>query len=193
MSLTVACGEKKDVEIESTESVVKDVTELKEDKLKVTHTGTMILNGDKEVKFELYGEEVPITVDNFVKLVNEDFYNGLIFHRVIADFMIQGGDPTGTGTGGSEETIKGEFSANGVENDITHDRGILSMARSNDPDSASSQFFIVHQASTYLDGGYAAFGRVTEGMDVIDEIATTETGMNDKPVEDQVITDISID
>ena len=126
-------------------------------------------NGDI-MKAELYPEVAPNTVNNFVSLVKKGFYDGVIFHRVISGFMIQGGDPNGNGTGGSEKTIKGEFSANGVENDISHVRGVISMARANDPDSGSSQFFIVHEDSTFLDGQYAAFGHVTDGMDVVDAI-----------------------
>ncbi len=119
---------------------------------------------------ELYGEAAPITVANFVKLVNEGFYDGLTFHRIISGFMIQGGDPLGNGTGGSSEKIKGEFSSNGWNNPIAHERGVLSMARSNAPDSASSQFFIMHEAAPHLDGSYAAFGRVLSGMEVVDAI-----------------------
>ena len=126
-------------------------------------------NGDI-MKAELYPEIAPNTVNNFISLINKGFYDGLIFHRVIRGFMIQGGDPEGTGRGGSDETIKGEFSENGVKNDISHERGVISMARSSDPDSASSQFFIVQSDSTYLDGQYAAFGHVTEGMDIVDQI-----------------------
>ena len=126
-------------------------------------------NGDV-MKAELYPEIAPNTVNNFISLVNKGFYDGVIFHRVIRGFMIQGGDPEGTGRGGSDETIKGEFSENGVKNDISHERGVISMARSSDPDSASSQFFIVQSDSTYLDGQYAAFGHVTEGMDIVDQI-----------------------
>lgn len=122
------------------------------------------------IKVELDADTAPITVTNFVKLAKEGFYDGLTFHRIISGFMIQGGDPEGNGTGGSDETIKGEFSSNGVENNISHKRGVISMARSSDPDSASSQFFIMHQDGTYLDGEYAAFGEVTDGMDVVDEI-----------------------
>ena len=119
---------------------------------------------------ELDADTAPISVTNFINLANEGFYDGLTFHRIISGFMIQGGDPNGNGTGGSEKTIKGEFSANGVENDISHVRGVISMARANDPDSGSSQFFIVHEDSTFLDGQYAAFGHVTDGMDVVDAI-----------------------
>ena len=131
-------------------------------KIKVKDYGT--------IEVELDGDTAPITVANFIKLVNEKFYDGLTFHRIMSGFMIQGGDPLGNGTGGSDETIKGEFSSNGVENNISHKRGVISMARSSDPDSASSQFFIMHQDSTYLDGEYAAFGKVTKGMKVVDKI-----------------------
>ena len=130
------------------------------------------------IKAELYPEIAPNTVNNFISLIQKGFYNGLIFHRVINGFMIQGGDPLGNGTGGSEQTIKGEFSANGVENEITHTRGTISMARSNDPDSASSQFFIMHEDADYLDGNYAGFGHVTNGMDIVDKIC------EDTPVKD---------
>ena len=122
------------------------------------------------ISLELDADSAPISVTNFINLANEGFYDGLTFHRIISGFMIQGGDPNGNGTGGSEKTIKGEFSANGVENDISHVRGVISMARANDPDSGSSQFFIVHEDSTFLDGQYAAFGHVTDGMDVVDAI-----------------------
>ena len=123
------------------------------------------------IKLELDADTAPITVTNFIKLVNDGFYDGLTFHRIINGFMIQGGDPLGNGTGGSDETIKGEFKSNGVENNISHIRGVISMARSSSNDSASSQFFIVHKDSTFLDGEYAAFGHVTEGMEVVDKIA----------------------
>lgn len=123
------------------------------------------------IKLELDADTAPITVTNFIKLVNDGFYDGLTFHRIINGFMIQGGDPLGNGTGGSDETIKGEFKSNGVENNISHIRGVISMARSSLNDSASSQFFIVHKDSTFLDGEYAAFGHVTEGMEVVDKIA----------------------
>lgn len=136
-------------------------------KIKVKDYGT--------IEVELDGDTAPITVANFIKLVNEKFYDGLTFHRIISGFMIQGGDPLGNGTGGSDETIKGEFSSNGVENNISHKRGVISMARSSDPDSASSQFFIMHQDSTYLDGEYAAFGKVTKGMKVVDKICEDAT------------------
>lgn len=142
------------------------------------------MENGKEIKLELYPDKAPITVKNFLKLAGEGFYDGLIFHRVIEGFMIQGGDPTGTGTGGSGEKIKGEFSANGVANDLKHERGVISMARAMPPDSASSQFFIVHQDAPHLDGSYAAFGRVVEGMDAVDEIASVETDFSDRPLKE---------
>lgn len=143
-------------------------------------------NGD-EIKAELYPETAPKTVENFLKLVNEKFYDGLIFHRVIKGFMIQGGDPTGTGMGGSKDTIVGEFRANGFQNDLAHTRGVLSMARTNMPNSASSQFFIMHQDAPHLDGQYAAFGKVIEGMEAVDRIASVKTNWQDKPLKDQRI------
>lgn len=126
------------------------------------------------IQLELYPDIAPITVENFVSLANKGFYDGLTFHRIVSGFMIQGGDPKGNGTGGSEEEIKGEFSANGVENPLSHTRGVISMARSNDYDSASSQFFIMHADNKNLDGQYAAFGKVIEGMDVVDKIASVK-------------------
>ncbi len=149
-----------------------------------------------DIKLKLDEEAAPITVENFVGLVQDGFYDGLTFHRIMDGFMIQGGDPKGDGTGGSDETIKGEFSSNGVDNPISHKRGVISMARSNNPDSASSQFFIVQADSTFLDGDYAAFGYVTEGMDVVDQICEDiEEGENGAvPPEDQpVIESITID
>ena len=145
-----------------------------------------------EIKLELDAAAAPITVANFEKLVKENFYDGLIFHRVISGFMIQGGDPTGTGMGGSDERIKGEFLINGVNNPISHKRGVISMARANHPDSASSQFFIVHADSTFLDGQYAAFGHVVEGMETVDAIAETATDRMDRPFEEQKIKTIRI-
>ena len=143
-------------------------------------------NGDV-MRGELYPEIAPITVENFIKLVEDGFYDGLIFHRVIPGFMIQGGCPEGTGMGGPGYTIKGEFAANGVNNPLKHERGVLSMARAMDPDSAGSQFFIMHETSPHLDGQYAAFGKVFEGMDVVDRIANVRTDYSDKPLEPQVI------
>ncbi len=143
------------------------------------------MENGKEIKIELYPEAAPITVKNFVKLVSEGFYDGLIFHRVIPGFMIQGGDPEGTGMGGAKEKIKGEFLSNGVKNDIKHTRGVISMARSMMPNSASSQFFIMHADAPHLDGNYAAFGNVVEGIEVVDEIAAVECDYNDKPIKEQ--------
>ena len=145
------------------------------------------------VVVELRPDIAPITVENFVKLAKEGFYNGLTFHRVISGFMIQGGCPQGTGTGGPGYTIKGEFEANGVKNDLKHLRGVISMARAMNPDSAGSQFFIMHQDAPHLDGQYAAFGAVTEGMDIIDEIADCDTDRNDKPLTPQIIKTITIE
>lgn len=139
------------------------------------------LENGKKIKLELYPEIAPETVANFEKLVNKGFYNGLTFHRVIYGFMIQGGCPHGNGTGNSGEHIKGEFAANGFENDLKHTRGVISMARAADPNSASCQFFIMHKDAPHLDGSYAAFGKVIEGMDAVDEIAETETDYSDKP------------
>ena len=134
------------------------------------HHATIEVKDYGTIKLELDADTAPITVSNFAKLVNEGFYDGLTFHRIISGFMIQGGDPLGDGTGGSDEEIKGEFELNGVKNDISHTRGVISMARAQDYDSASSQFFIVHEDSTFLDGQYAGFGRVTDGIDVVDKI-----------------------
>ncbi|MBO5783473.1 MAG: peptidylprolyl isomerase [Clostridia bacterium] len=145
------------------------------------------------IKLELDAKAAPITVANFEKLVREGFYDGLIFHRVISGFMIQGGDPMGTGFGGSKETIKGEFRANGVDNPISHKRGVISMARSQMPNSASSQFFIMHQDGEFLDGNYAAFGHVVEGIEVVDEIASVATDPRDKPLNDVVIKSITME
>lgn len=144
------------------------------------------------IEIELYPETAPITVKNFEKLVSEGFYDGLIFHRVISGFMIQGGDPTGTGYHGSDENIKGEFLANGVMNKLSHTRGVISMARSQHPDSASSQFFICHEDATFLDGNYAAFGKVTKGIEVVDEIAGVETNAMDKPLTEQKMKKVTL-
>ena len=134
------------------------------------------------IRIEVDEKAAPITAANFLKLVKEGFYDGLTFHRVISGFMVQGGDPTGTGTGGSKDTIKGEFASNGYNNPLKHTRGVISMARTMDPNSASSQFFIMHADAPHLDGQYAAFGKVVEGMGVIDQIAASRTDFRDKPV-----------
>ena len=151
------------------------------------------MENGKKIKIELYPEKAPITVANFEKLVNEGFYNGLCFHRVIKGFMIQGGDPLGNGTGGSKNKIKGEFRSNGVSNDIKHVRGVISMARSANPDSASSQFFIMHKDAPHLDGQYAAFGKVVEGIEVVDEIAEVPTDFRDKPTKAQIMKSVTIE
>lgn len=144
------------------------------------------------IKAELYPETAPKTVENFIKLVNDGFYDGLIFHRVIPGFMIQGGCPEGTGMGGPGYSIKGEFKQNGIDNPVKHTRGVLSMARAMDPDSAGSQFFIMHQDAPHLDGSYAAFGKVVEGMDVVDGIADQPTDRSDRPKQEQKIRKITI-
>lgn len=145
-----------------------------------------------EIKAELYPDVAPVTVKNFIDLIKKGFYNGLTFHRVIEGFMIQGGCPKGNGTGGPGYCIKGEFRANGVKNDLKHERGVLSMARAMDPDSAGSQFFIMHETSPHLDGQYAAFGKVTDGMNVVDKIAMVRTDFNDRPLEKVVINEMRV-
>lgn len=139
------------------------------------------MDNGHEIKLEIDEKAAPITAANFLKLVKEGFYDGLTFHRIIPGFMIQGGDPLGNGTGGSKENIKGEFKSNGFDNPIQHKRGVISMARAMDPNSASSEFFIMHADADYLNGQYAAFGHVVEGMDTVDEIANVRTGFNDRP------------
>ncbi len=154
---------------------------------------TFEMENGKIFRAELYPSVAPNTVNNFISLVRKGFYDGIIFHRVIAGFMIQGGDPTGTGTGGPGYRIKGEFTANGFRNDLHHTRGVLSMARAGHPDSAGSQFFVMHADALYLDRQYAAFGKVTEGMDVVDEIANTPTGRTDRPVTEQRIRKVTVE
>lgn len=151
------------------------------------------MENGKKIKLELYPDVAPITVENFEKLVNSGFYNGLTFHRVIPGFMIQGGCPEGTGMGGPGWHIKGEFLANGVKNDLKHTRGVISMARSGMPDSAGSQFFIMHEDAPHLDGQYAAFGKVIEGIETVDEIAAVDTDYSDKPITPQVIKSVTIE
>ena len=151
------------------------------------------MENGKQIKLELYPEIAPITVANFEKLVKENFYNGLTFHRIIPGFMIQGGCPKGDGTGGPGYGIKGEFAANGVKNDLKHTRGVISMARAQDPNSAGSQFFIMHETSPHLDGAYAGFGKVIEGMDVINKIAAVRTNFADKPLEPQRMKNVTVD
>ena len=188
----------KDKEVESEEKIVKEeilegivdgykftVTEEVTDRVRI-----QMNNGDIMLVV-LSNSQTPLTINNFKSHVKKGTYNGLIFHRVIEDFMIQGGDPTGTGYGdNSIPTIKGEFTSNGVQNDMKHTRGVISMARSNNPDSASSQFFIVHKDSSHLDGQYASFGKVFAGFDTLDKIATVETDGNDRPLKEQKIKSI---
>lgn len=150
------------------------------------------MESGKSMTVELYPQKAPITVENFVSLVKKGFYDGLIFHRVIEGFMIQAGCPQGSGTGGPGYQIKGEFAQNGVINDLKHDRGVISMARSSQPDSAGSQFFIMHQNAPHLDGAYAAFGRVTAGIETVDEIAGCETDFGDRPLREQKIRSIQV-
>ena len=151
------------------------------------------MNDGSIFEAELYPDIAPNTVNNFISLVKKGFYDGLIFHRVIKGFMIQGGDPQGTGMGGPGYSIKGEFSNNGFTNDLKHTPGVLSMARAMDPDSAGSQFFIMHETSPHLDGYYAAFGKVVNGLDVINTIADVRTDWNDRPMEDQIIKSVTVD
>ena len=178
------CGCSKDTSKGTIEKISYEETNEITNYVKLETTKGIIL-------VELYPDVAPITVENFQNLVNEKFYDGLIFHRVIKDFMIQGGDPEGTGLGGSSKTIKGEFKNNGVNNDLSHTRGVISMARNSiSMDSASSQFFIVQKDSIYLDGDYAAFGKVIAGMDVVDKIASVNVDSNDKPTSIQKIKSI---
>ncbi|MCR5604610.1 MAG: peptidylprolyl isomerase [Lachnospiraceae bacterium] len=154
---------------------------------------TITMNSGGVIKAELYPDIAPNTVNNFISLVQKGYYDGLSFHRVIKGFMIQGGCPEGTGTGGPGYCIKGEFSQNGFNNDLKHDEGVLSMARTMMPDSAGSQFFIMHKNSPHLDGAYAAFGKVTEGMDVVNAIAECRTDYSDMPVEPQIMTSVTVE
>jgi peptidyl-prolyl cis-trans isomerase B (cyclophilin B) len=154
---------------------------------------TIEMENGKTIKVELFPEVAPNTVNNFIELVKKGFYDGVIFHRVIKGFMIQGGDPQGIGVGGPGYSIKGEFSSNKVNNPLKHSRGVISMARSMMPNSAGSQFFIMHQDSPHLDGQYAAFGEVIEGIEVVDEIANTKTGVQDKPVEPQMMKKVTVE
>ena len=154
---------------------------------------TITMDTGDVIKAELYPEIAPNTVNNFISLIKKGYYDGLIFHRVINGFMIQGGCPDGTGTGGPGYSIKGEFSQNGFKNDLKHDAGVLSMARTMIPDTAGSQFFIMHKRSPHLDGAYAAFGKVTEGLDVVNRIAETDTDFSDKPLKAQVMKTVTVE
>ncbi len=180
---------------QATEAPAAQTAEPKEEtNVDKTHPiATITMNNGGVIVLELYPEVAPESVKNFISLANSGFYDGLIFHRVIMGFMIQGGDPLGKGTGGPGYSIKGEFSANGVENNVSHVRGVISMARATPYDSAGSQFFIVHEDSTFLDGQYAAFGRVISGLDVVDDIAKTTTDSKDKPYKDQIMETVRVE
>lgn len=154
---------------------------------------TITMENGSVIKAELYPEIAPVSVNNFISLINKKFYDGLIFHRVIKGFMIQGGCPEGSGMGGPGYSIKGEFSGNGFENNLKHTEGVLSMARSMHPDSAGSQFFIMHKDAPHLDGSYAAFGKVIEGMDVVNQIAETRTDYSDRPLEPQIMKTVTVE
>ncbi|HOO28243.1 MAG TPA: peptidylprolyl isomerase [Lachnospiraceae bacterium] len=154
---------------------------------------TITMENNDVMKAELYPETAPNTVNNFISLVKKGFYDGLIFHRVINGFMIQGGCPEGSGMGGPGYSIKGEFNQNGIKNDLAHTEGVLSMARAMDPDSAGSQFFIMHKTSAHLDGAYAAFGKITEGLDIVDKIAQTDTDYSDRPRTPQKIKSMTVE
>ena len=194
---TAAPSTEKETETTTAETTAEETTQNPDavDPMDVeTMTAEITVKDYGIIKLELYPSKAPQTVSNFVSLANQGFYDGTIFHRVIEGFMIQGGDPEGTGLGGPGYSIKGEFESNGFENDIKHDRGVLSMARKSSPlDSAGSQFFIVQEAAPHLDGDYAAFGKVVEGMEIVDEIASCETDANDKPLTDIVIESIKTD
>lgn len=154
---------------------------------------TIKINGEDTIKIELYPEVAPNTVNNFISLVKKGYYNNLSFHRIIKGFMVQGGCPEGTGMGGPGYTIKGEFSQNRFENNLKHEMGVISMARSMRPDSAGSQFFIMHKDAPHLDGAYAAFGKVTEGMDIVNKLAEVKTSRGDMPVEPQIMTEVTVE
>ena len=185
--ILAACG-KETAENEEQETNANYAEEVTENPIV-----TITMENDKKIVIELEPKTAPNTVANFISLVEDGFYDGLIFHRVIPGFMIQGGDPDGTGMGGPDYAIKGEFTSNGFDNTLTHERGVISMARSQDPDSAGSQFFIMTEQATHLDGDYAAFGKVTEGMETVDEIVAADRGNNDKPLEDQKMKTVEVD
>ena len=188
MLMIVACGDDKTTDNkEQTDNTAyaNDVTE--------NPIVTITMENDKQIVIELEPKTAPNTVANFISLVEAGFYDGLIFHRVIPGFMVQGGDPDGTGMGGPDYSINGEFSSNNFENTLAHERGVLSMARTQDPNSAGSQFFIMTGTATNLDGDYAAFGQVIEGMDVIDEIVAVERDASDKPKQDQKMKKVEVD
>lgn len=194
--MLVSCGKSETNSKSEDKSSVSENNDKSQDS--ITEIGdlpiaTIEIENYGTVKAELYPKIAPNTVDNFISLSNSGFYNGLTFHRVIKDFMIQGGDPKGDGTGGPDYAIKGEFTSNGFENSLKHTEGVLSMARSRQPDSAGSQFFIMTSTSSHLDGEYAAFGKVIEGMDIVKKIQEVKTNSNDKPIENVVIKSITVD
>lgn len=191
-----ACGtatdnNKEDVKVEEDTSQATDVNYAND--VKENPIVTITMNNDEKIVIELYPKTAPNTVANFISLVEDGFYDELIFHRVIPGFMIQGGDPDGNGTGGPGYTIEGEFTANGFENNLKHERGVISMARAQDPDSAGSQFFIMVEDSASLDEQYAAFGKVMEGMETVDAIVSTERNAADKPLTDQQMKKVEVD
>lgn len=188
MLVIAACGDDKTAENDKQVTTGDYANDVKENPIV-----TITMENDQQIVIELEPKTAPNTVANFISLVEDGFYDGLIFHRVIPGFMVQGGDPDGTGMGGPDYAIKGEFSSNGFENTLTHERGVLSMARSQHPDSAGSQFFIMTEAAPHLDGEYASFGKVTEGMDVVDQIVAAERDGNDKPLEDQKMKKVEVD
>lgn len=185
------CGTESNEEDEDSQS--SENTDQEEESILENPIVTITMENDTKMVIELYPDIAPNTVNNFISLVEKGFYDGLIFHRVIPGFMIQGGDPDGRGTGGPGYGIKGEFNSNGFENNLMHERGVLSMARSQNPDSAGSQFFIMVEDSPHLDGEYAAFGKVIEGIEVADDIVSTERDQMDKPLEDQRIKAVEVD
>lgn len=188
VALLAACGNEKSSEDEDQSSNVDYASQVTENPIV-----TITMENDEKIIVELEPKVAPNTVANFIALVKDGFYDGLIFHRVIPGFMVQGGDPDGTGMGGPDYSIKGEFSSNGFENTLAHERGVLSMARSKDPDSAGSQFFIMVEEATHLDGDYAAFGKVIEGMDVVDKVVAVERDGSDKPLEEQKMKTVEVD
>ncbi len=191
LSLFIGCSKKEETNDKNATSTNNAETEKgNDDKNPIA---TIEMEDGSQIKIELYPDVAPNTVRNFISLANSKFYDGLIFHRVIPDFMIQGGDPEGTGVGGPGYAIKGEFSSNGFENNLKHDRGVISMARVKDKNSAGSQFFIMHKDSPHLDGEYAAFGKVIEGIEVVDKIAAVETVAQDKPKEDVKMKKVTVD
>ncbi len=165
---------------------------MKGKKMSKNPIATITMENGKSIKIELYPEIAPNTINNFISLIKKKFYDGLLFHRVIVDFMIQGGCPKGTGTGGPGYRIKGEFLSNGFKNDLKHEEGVISMARSSEPDSAGSQFFVMHKYAQHLDGNYAAFGKVIEGMDEVDRVANVKKDRNDKPIISETIKEITV-